>query len=587
PPPPPTVASAESELQTLAAGLARSYPEAMSGWSVNVEPLQGDMVAEARPLLVALMGAVALILLIACANVGNLLLARAVGRDREMTVRAALGAGRGRLVRQLLAEGLLLGTLGGALGLGAATVAMPLLLALAPADIPRIETVGLGSAAMAFALAATLASVLLFALLPALRITLPAGRTGLGTRDAGAGRVQARLQSAFLVGEIALSLVLLVTAGLLVRSAARLHQVELGFTSGALAAASLDLPGARYGGIEPATRFYAELTERVRAIPGVAAVTGTTEPPVVGFGMTFSFAIQGRPAGTASGREDDDNLRVVLPGYFETMGIPVLRGRGFMPQDRAGTTPVLIVNETLARKHWPDGGAVGALVSFAGPDEGPWWEIVGVVGDTRLASAAEAPIPAIYMPHAQRTWAWMSWLSLVVRTDPNVDPGGLGGAIRSVLRELDPDVPLHSLEPVEGLYEDSLAPRRFATLLLGSFAAFAMLLGAIGLYGVVSYNVAQRHRELGIRKALGAREGALVRLVLAQGLRVAVLGMALGAILALTGTRLVHSLLYGVSATDPLTYAAVSGLLLAVVLGASLVPALRAARTDPARVLRE
>jgi predicted permease len=580
-------ARAQSEMRELAGSLARAYPAFMTGWGVNVTALHGDMVVGVRLLLLVLLGGVVLVLLVACGNSANLLLARAVTRTQEMAVRGALGAGRGRLLRQALTESLLLAATSGLLGLAFAHFFLRGLLSLAPADLPRLNDVHLDFTVLLFAAATTLCSTLLFGMLPALRLARTDLQATLRAADVRAGgAAHARLRSALLIGEVTLSLVLMVGAGLLVRSSLLLRRIDYGYDTDGLVAVLLDLPRARYAGTPAHVGFYEQLLQRVAQLPGVAAVAGTSEPPAVGYAMTFSFAIEGRPATNASGREDPQPLRVVTPDYFRTMGIPVRSGRAFDPHDRTGTTEVVVVNESLARRYWPGENPVGRRISLTGAS-GPWKEIVGVVGDTRMAAADAAPAPALYLPHAQKTWPWMSWLTLMVRPLPGITPEAIATSVRSSLRQLDADVPVQRVATVAELYGEGLAGRRFATTMLAGFAGAALLLGIVGMYGVLSYTVAQRRRDIGVRMALGASQSSVVGGVVRYALVLALLGVALGTGASLALTRLLRTLLYEVSPVDPLTLGAVALLIMLVAALAALVPAARAARVSPLTVMRE
>jgi predicted permease len=582
-----TLAAARSEMQTIAASLGREHPQYMADWSVNVTPLHADMVREVRPMLWVLLAGVGVVLLIACANIANLLLARALVREREMAVRGAVGADRARLVRQALTESLVLAIAGGVLGIVSARLVLAGVLALAPHDIPLIDEVRLDPKVFAFAAGVTLLSTLLFGLLPALRLAYADLQVTLRGTDTRAGGVpHARLRGALLVTEVALSLILLSGAGLLVRSASRINAIDYGYEPEGLLAVILSLPYARYDTTTAHQAFYAKLIERVATIPGVASVGGTSEPPAAGYIMTFSFAIEGRPSSNPSGREDPQPLRVVTPDYFRTMGIPLLSGRTFEPGDRAGAPDVAIINESLARLHWPNESPIGKRISLAGA-EGPWKQIVGVVGDTRMTSADEPASPAFYMPHAQKPWNWMSWLTLIVRADARLNSETLGSRIRSAVWELDAQLPLERVITIERLYGESLARRRFATTLLVGFAIVALVLGVIGVYGVLAYTVAQRRREIGIRMALGASRGKVVGDVVRHALRLAALGVVLGTTASLGLNRMLETLLYEVSPTDAATLAAVGMLVLIVALFAAWLPATRAARVNPLRVIRD
>ena len=397
----------------------------------------------------------------------------------------------------------------------------------------------------------------------------------------------ARLRGALLVAQVALALVLLVGAGLLVRSLIKLNAVDYGFAQDGLLALNLDIPAARYPDVGAQSRFYERLLERVRALPGVAAASTTSGAPASGIATTFSFAIEGRPAATPSGREDPVPLRAVMPDYFRTLGIPVLHGRTVEPTDRQGALPVVVFNESLAKRFWTD-GAVGRRISFAGP-EGPWYEVVGVVGDTRDAGLDQPAPPAVYVPFAQRReqWGWLSWQTLVVRARPGFAPADLVPSIRFALSEIDPLLPLQSARTVNDLYAENTARRRFAMQLTAGFAALALLLGALGIYAIVAYSVAERRREIGIRLALGARPRTVLRQVVRSALGLAAAGAAIGAVSAFGLTRFLESLLFGVEPTDAATFASMAALLMAIAVLAAWLPARRVMRVDPVKALRE
>jgi predicted permease len=582
-----TVAAAQAEMRELAAAIARDHPEHMTGWSVNVTPLHGDMVSEVRPLLLVLLGGVVLVLLVACGNVANLLLARALTRTQEMSVRAALGAGRSRLLRQVLAESLLLALAGGVAGVILARVFLDVFVSLAPGDIPRLDAVALDGTTLLFAAGAALVSTLLAGMLPALRLARSDLQSTLRASDVRAGGVaHGRLRSTLLVGEVTLSLILLAGAGLLVRSSMQLSRIDYGYDTSELAAVMLDLPRARYATTEAHREFYARLIEQVRTVPGVLDVSGTSEPPAVGYEMTFSFAIEGRPSTNASGREDPQSLHVVANDYFRTMRIPLVSGRAFDERDRSDAPAVIIINQALARRHWPGEDPVGRRISFAG-SSGPWLEIVGVAGDTRMRAADQPPVPAMYLPHAQKTWTWMSWLSLMIRPQPGVRPESLRDGVAGSLARLDSELPIQRFVPVDTLYGESLARRRFAMLMMVAFAGAATLLGIIGMYGVLAYMVAQRRRDIGIRIALGASSASVVGGVVRHALVLAGIGIVLGGAGALALTRLLRGLLYEVSPTDPWTLFGVALLVAFIAALAAWIPARRAARVSAVSVMRE
>ena len=582
-----TPQAAQAEMSTIAAGIARRHPADMTGWGVNVVSLHDDLVGDVKPLLWVLAGFVGVVLVMAGANLAHLLLARAKSRDTELAVRSALGGGRARLVRQLVTEVVVLGVLGGALGIGLGALTLRLLVAAAPADIPLLEDVRIDWAVLAFAAAITIGTSLLVGLIPAvkgartdLRRSLQGTRHGLDARGT-------RLRRLLLVSQFALSILLLTGALLLVESFRRLTAVEHGFDPHGVLAVWLDLPRSRYG--EPSAQevFYERLLERLGQVSGVESVAATAEPPISGYRMTFSFAIDGRPAANPSGREDPVSLRTVSPGYFETLRIPLLAGRALQDGDRRGSPAVVVVNRALADRFWPGGEPIGHRLSFVGP-EGPWREIVGVVGDTRDDGLDRPAAPAIYMPFAQRreNWGWMSWQILMVRTAARLDPAAIAPAVRDTIWDLDPALPLHSVQTLDGLYAQSRSRQRFAMQLAGGFAALALVLAAIGLYGVVACSVTERRREIGVRLALGARPATIAGLLLRQSVILVAAGTAIGVVMGFWAMTALQSLLFDVPPRDPAAFLAASLLLLIVGAAASWLPARRAARLDPAEVLR-
>jgi predicted permease len=432
---------------------------------------------------------------------------------------------------------------------------------------------------------------MLFGLAPAFRLVTRGGGHSLQTvlraaGDRGGSGRRTRVRSILLVGELALSLVLLTGAGLLLRSAHRLSVIDYGYRPDGVVTASLDLPRARYDSSAKQLAFYAQAIERVRRLPHVAGVAATSEEFGSSLNMTFSFAVEGRIARNASGREDPQPLRVVTGDYFRVMGVPVKRGRVFGADDRPDSPPVVVVNESLARLLWPGRDPVGARVSFVGAS-GPWVEIVGVVGDTRSNAADQMPAPAVYMPYAQKRWAWMSWLTLVVRTDAGGDVDVLTRGLREALAGIDGQLPIQRVATANELYRESVARRRFATVLTGAIAAAALVLGIVGMYGVLSYGVVQRRREFGIRIALGASASRVTRVVVREALTLAVMAVIVGTAAALGLTRILADLLFEVSPTDPATFIAVGVLVAAVAAGAAWIPARRATRIDPATTIRE
>lgn len=586
------IEGAMAEMRTIARQIAADQPAFMTGWSVNVVTYHRDLVESASSLIVMLFGVVMVVLLVACANLANLALARATGRVHEIAVRSALGASRVRIARQLLTESLVQAGAGGALGLVVVAVTLQTLVAAVPDDIPRLGEVRLDPVVFAFATGVTMLSALLVGVLPALRGSWASASScslwheALASSRVSGGLRASRLRAALVVAQIALALVLLVGAGLLVRSVIKLNAVDYGFRPDGVLAVNLDIPRARYPDRGAQSRFYERLLERVRALPGVAAVSTTSGAPASGVPTTFSFAVEGRATANPSGREDPVPLRAVMPDYFRTLGIPLIYGRTIEPTDREDSPPVVLFNEALAKRFWT-GNAVGRRISFVGPG-GPWYEVVGVVGDTRDDSLEQPAPPAVYVPYAQRReqWAWLTWQTLVVRAQPGFEPTDLVPSIRAALSEVDPSLPLQSVRTVNELYAENTARRRFAMQLTGGFAALSLLLGALGIYAVVAYSVAQRRREIGIRLALGAPPRAVARQIVRAALRLAALGAVLGTLSALGLTRFLETLLFGVEPTDVATFVAMLVLLLAIAALASWIPARRAMRVDPMKALR-
>lgn len=579
-----SIEQADEELASLSAGYAAEHPEDEGRRTIGAEPLHEAAVGDLRPALALLLGAVGLVLLIACSNVSSLLLARAVARGRELAIRASVGAGGSRLVRQALVEGLVLALAGGALGLLIGAWGVELLLELAPPDITRLGEVSLDLRVLAFAAALSLGSVLLFSLVPALRASRPALREALleGGARAGDSRGTARLRGALVVGETALAVLLLIGAGLLLRSLDRLRDVDPGLRAENVLAATVALPDARYSESARITAFWDELHERLGALPGVLETGHVLTLPFGGSQASSDFVIEGEPP-PAPGREPNAGFQAVSSGYFRAVGIPLLAGRALEPTDRADGEQVVVVSQAMARRYFPGGDAVGRRINLdtaAGPDE-PWMTIVGVVGDVRHAGFDGPPRPEIYFPYAQFPWAFGT---VVLRTAG--EPMATAGALRAALAEIDPDLPLVEIRPLKDYLAESTARRRFLTILLGLFAAVAAALAALGLYGVIAYGAVQRRREIGIRIALGARRGPVQWSIVARGLALAVAGVALGTAGAFALRRLLAAQLFEISASDPVTYAAVALLLAAVAALASWLPARRAAAVDPAIVLR-
>ena len=573
----PGLGLAQAEQRTLS--FARGLKEAVgTDQDVQLVPLERLVIGNARPLLIALAGAVAMVLLIACTNVANLLLARAAVRRREIAVRAALGAARGRLVRQLLVESLLLALLGGGAGVLVAWAGVAGLRALGPGSVPRLAEATVDAKILGFALVLSLCTGLLFGLLPALR----ASRADLGevmkegARGTG-GPARERLRGTLIVAEVALSFALLIGAGLLLRSLERLLAVDKGFDAEHVMTSYLLLPFNSYPEGHRQAAFFREVRERVQALPGVRTAGLVSDIPLGG-GANGGFAIEGREY--PRGKEPFAEKRIASPGYFETLRIPVLAGRVFSERDVAGAPPVVVVNQALAQRYFPGESPLGKHVDFRWDTKG-MQEIVGVVGDVREQALHQPARPAIYIPHAQRP---AEWAYLLVRTTG--DPNSIVPSLRRVVAALDRNLPLAQVRPLEDVVAAGLADRRLAMALFGVFSVLSLVLAALGLYAVISYMVVQRRQEIGIRMALGARTEQVVRSVLSQGMALIGIGVIVGAIAALWLGRFLAGLVFGVGTTDPVTFGSVALLLATTAFLASMIPALRAAHVDPASVLR-
>ncbi len=574
-----TIEQARAELDTVAARLEREFPQNNKDWRVEARPLLDVVVGSSRQALLVLLGAVGFVLLMACANVANMLLARATGRQKEIAIRFALGAGRLQVVRQLLTEAVLLGIAGGGVGLAIAAGGLRVLPALAP-GMPRLDEVALDPRALAFTGGLALLTSVVFGFAPAVQMARPdlTGSLKEGARGGSGGAGRRRLRQALVVAEVALAAVLLIGAGLLIRSFWNLQHVDPGFRQENLIAASLSLASPRYAGDGQATAFYRQLVERAAALPGVEAAAVTAALPFSN-DYVLGFRFQERPE-PAPGEWPATNYYAVSPDYFTAMGIPLRRGRLFTAQDRQGAPRVAIINEAMARRMFPGEDPIGQHIHVT---NGPlvFREIVGVVGDVKQYELdADAPMQT-YEPYLQQEFRRMS---LVVRTA--TDPALLGAAVRQAVLAIDPDQPVTRVATLEELVADSVTESRASARLIAVFGAVALLLAAVGVYGVMAFTVAQRTHEFAIRIAIGAGTASVLRLVVRQGLVLALGGAAVGVGAAFALTRVTATLLFGVTATDPATFVAVPAVLVAVALVASYVPAWRATAVDPITVLR-
>lgn len=581
------VDSARADLERVAAGLAAEYPETNRGWGSIVDPLQGRMVEDVETALWVLLAAVGAVLLIACANVANLTLTRLARREREVALRSALGAGRWRLLRQMLLESLLLALLAGGLGVVLARFGVPLLVSLDAGSLPRAETLSIDGTVLLVSLGMTLLTALLFGLAPALSAARPdlAGTMKDGGRGHVGGRRGQTFRKGLVLAEVALALVLSIAAGLLVRSYGNLLGTETGFDAASLWTASVNLPRSAYGEDAEKTAFYERLVEEARALPGVEQAALVMPMPLAGGDYVLAFFRRGMPRPEPS-QEPNANVRFVSDGYFDTLGIPLLRGRPVSSADRDEAPEVIVINRSAAETFWPDQDPIGRQISFGRADtpaeDVEWITIVGVVADVRHSSVDGEPAPAFYRSILQAT---PGFATVALRTAG--DPALQAAPLRDVVRRLDPNLPLFDEKVGSALVGESLAEPRFNATLLGLFAGLALVLAAGGVFGVVSYGVAQQVGEIGVRMALGAGARRIVGWVVAQGLRPVLWGIGVGLVGAVLATRLLDSLVYGVPTLDLGTYLLVALGLASVSAVACLVPALRASRVEPVAVLRD
>lgn len=575
-----TVAHAKAELEVLATQLAQQYPDSNKGWGIFMMPVQDYSVRDVKPVLCTLLGAVGCVLLIACANIANLLLARATARHREISIRAALGAGRGRLIRQLLTESVVLAICGGLAGILLARWGLAALLALAPSSLPRISEIRLDKGVLIFSLALSVLTGLLFGIAPAWLAARADVNEALkqGTRGSTEGGARGRLRSALVVIEVVFALMLLGGAGLLARSFMQLARVDPGFNPDNATLLRLSLPQKKYALPEQQTALAGALLERVKVLPGVVAAGVTHSMPLVS-DYVLGFNIEGRPA-IAPSDLPSTNYYAVTPDYFKAMGIRLIRGRVFTPQDDARAPRAAIINETLARQHFPNEDPIGKRINITnGPDT--WREIVGIVGDIKQYGVDKATSAQSYEPFAQVPF---TSVNLVVRT--NGSPAALLGALRPTVYAVDKDQPIGIIRPLEEIMADSIARQRFAMTLLSVFSAVALVIAAVGIYGVMAYNVVQRTGEFGIRMALGAQQRDVLRLVLTQGGKLIGLGLLIGLLATLAASRAMGSMLFNTSAYDPLTLGSITVLLAVVALVACFFPANRATKVNPIEALR-
>jgi predicted permease len=580
-----TVAQANSDLSAIAEALAKQYPDSNTHFGVLAKPLREDMIGDVRTALYILFGAVVCVLLIANANVANLLLARASARGKEIALRAAMGASRARIIRQLLTESVLLAGLGGLFGLLLAQWGTDALVKTIPQNIPRISTIQLDAPVLIFTMLVSLVTGVVFGLVPAWQASHVDLNSSLksGSRTGSGGESKGRVRNALIMAEVALALVLLISAGLLIQSFARLGRVQSGVRTERLLTARVSLPDVAYPKNENVIAFYDQFLTRIRAIPGVESASTIVPLPLSGSNMVTSFDIQERPL--PEGQRPGAPVRIIATDYFKTMGIPVRQGRIFDERDRLDSVPVVIVNERFAQKYFPGEDVIGKRIQpgFSADDSGEKIrEIVGVVGNVKHLSLRNEDSPEMYLPRTQIPFGIMS---IVIRTSVS-NPNAITNSLRKELAAMDATIPLTSVRVFEEYISRSLARPRFNTLLLSIFAGTALVLTAIGIYGVLAYSVAQRTSEIGIRIALGAGKSSIFRLIVGQAMTLVGISLVLGLAGAFAATRLLSSLLFGVGASDPVTFIGIVLLVSAVAFIAAWVPARRATRVDPIIALR-
>jgi len=574
---------ARAEMSSIASNLESQYQSILEGFGVNLVPLHQQVTGKVRPALLVLLGTVGFVLLIACANVANLLLARAAGREREIAIRTALGASRIRLIRQLMTESALMGLAGGAAGLLIAKWGLSALIALSPEDIPRLDQIGIDGRVLGFTVLVSLLTGLLFGLVPALQASKPDLNESLkeSGRSSTAGVERRRVRSALVVLEVALSLVLLIGAGLMIKSFTQLQRIDLGFNPDRLVSMNIQLSRTKYQGPLSA-QFFRQLIERVEAMPGVESAGATTAIFIDALPNSTNFTVEGKPPVPAA-EQIETPVDSVTPSFFQTMGIALLAGREFTEQDGLESQPVAVINDTFAKRFWPGEDPIGRRFKFG--DSGsnaPWMTIVGVVGDMRRTGLDVDVRCETFLPYTQRRF--IGFLSLVVRAKS--DPRTIATAVRDQVWSIDPGQPVSHIRTMDQLLDGMMAQRRLNMVLFALFGGVALVLSAVGVYGVISYSVTQRTHEIGIRMALGAGRADVLKLIVMNGMTLVFIGVAIGLIAAVALTRLMTTLLFGVSATDPATFAAISGILSVVALAACFVPALRAIKVDPMVALR-
>jgi putative ABC transport system permease protein len=575
---------AETEIKTIHARIEQDSPKYNRGYTAEIIPLREQFVSNVRPALLVLLGAVGFVLLIACANVANLMLSRAAAREKEIALRTALGARRSRIVRQMLTESLLLALLGSLLGLALAWWGLKALVAISPHDLINLQNVSINLTVLIWTMVISLATGIIFGLAPALeatRLNLNDALKEGGKGDSGQSIRNRRLRSILVVAEVALALVLLTSAGLMVKSFARMQKIDAGFNAENVLTMVVSLPERKYREDQQVVTFFRQATERIRSLPGVSEVGAVNFLPLYGgLGSATGFTIEGRPE-PPPGQEPSTNVRVTDSGYFNAMGIPLLRGRNFTDFEMSEARKVIIISESLAQQHFPGEDPIGKRISVGMFDTPTPTEIIGIVGDVRYDNLITKAEPTVYFPHPELAYSFMT---LVIRSSG--DPSQIANAVQGEVRAIDPDQPVADVRTMNQVMADTVSRARFNMLLLALFAGLATLLAAVGIFGVMNYSVTLRTREIGIRMALGARQSQVLMLILRQGLILTSTGLGIGLLGALALTRLLSSMLFEVEATDPLTFAAIVVILGIVSLIASYIPARRATRVPPLIALR-
>jgi putative ABC transport system permease protein len=576
---------AQAEMKAIAARLQQQYPDQNTDLGATVTSLHEHVAGDIKPALLVLLGAVGFVLLIACANVANLLLARAAGRQKEIAVCIALGASRMRLIRQFLTESILLAALGGGVGLLLSVWGVNLLKAFIPESISQVQAITIDAKVLIFTLLVSLLTGLIFGLAPATQASNFNLNETLkeGGRDSAAGSRGNRIRGVLVIAEVAVSLILLIGAGLLINSFLRLRNVDPGFRADKLLTMKVVLPEQKYAEHAQRSAFYTELIRRIETLPGVKSAAVTTNLPLYRQGNSITVSIEGRPD-PGPGKKPNVITRVISPRYFSTMGIPLLQGRQINEQDRINTPAVAVISETMARRFWPGEDPLGKRIT-PGPLNSPpedWITVIGVVKDVRQFELVMDPKPQMYLSYEQADF--FEPRDLVVSTD--VEPLGLAATVRGAVWAIDKDQPVSNIRTMEEILSESVARQRFSMLLLGIFATLALVLAAVGIYGVMSYSVAQRTHEIGIRMALGAQKSDVLKLTVGHGLKLVLIGVVIGLVAAFILTRVMSSLLFGISATDPTTFITISLVLISVALLASYIPARRATKVDPMIALR-